>query len=144
MRSYYKYFLEIQTRWNDNDMYGHVNNVVYYSFFDTVINEYQIQYANLRPRNDLKNEYGVYCVSSSCTYLAPLHYPQIVEAGLSVEHIGNTSVVYHVGIFIKGEDDKVTARAYGDFVHVFVDKKTNKKTPVPKGIRKALERIRIE
>lgn len=143
-------------------MYGHVNNMVYYSFFgtfysdclwmfpsmslcaDTVINEYEIKHGNLRPRNDLNNPYGVYCVSSSCTYLAPLHYPQIVEAGLSVERIGNTSVVYHVGIFIKGEDDQITARAYGDFVHVFVDKETNKKTPVPTDIRRALELILID
>eukprot|EP00484_Ammonia_sp_Unknown_P002283 CAMPEP_0197071776 /NCGR_PEP_ID=MMETSP1384-20130603/208859_1 /TAXON_ID=29189 /ORGANISM="Ammonia sp." /LENGTH=78 /DNA_ID=CAMNT_0042510541 /DNA_START=1 /DNA_END=233 /DNA_ORIENTATION=+ len=78
-------------------MYGHVNNVVYYSFFDTIINEFEIKHANLNPSNDLNNEYGVYCVSSSCTYLSPLQYPQIVQAGLCVRKIGQSSVVYHVG-----------------------------------------------
>ena len=97
-------------------MYGHVNNVKYYSYFDTIINEYEIKFGNLRPQNHLNNEYGVFCVSSSCTYLKPLEYPQIVEAGLCIEKIGYSSIVYNVGIFIKGEDDRIPARAFGDFV----------------------------
>ena len=140
-RNYYKYFLDIQTRWNDNDMYGHVNNVIYYSYFDTIINEYEIKFAKLNPRNNLNNEYKVFCVSSSCKYLAPLQYPQIVEAGLCIEKIGYSSIVYNVGIFIKDEDENITARAIGDFVHVFVDQKTNKKTSVPKHLRDALQKI---
>eukprot|EP01083_Nonionella_stella_P100262 282522_1 len=143
-RDHYKYFLEIQTRWNDNDMYGHVNNIVYYSFFDTIINEYQIKYANLRPDSDDNNAFGGYCVSSSCTYLSPLQYPQIVEVGLSVQKIGNSSVVYNVGIFVKGEQDNTIASAYGDFVHVFVDKKTNKKIAIPPSIKHALQNIFVD
>ena len=142
-RKHYKYFLSMQTRWGDNDMYGHVNNVVYYSYFDSIINEYEMKYGDLDPQNDLNNDYGVYCVSASCTYLSPVAFPQTVEAGLSVERIGNSSVRYNVGIFVKDEDTAIAARAYGDFVHVFVDKKTNKPIPVPTAIRKALERILV-
>ena len=122
-------------------MYGHVNNVVYYSFFDTIINEFRIKYANSNPTNHLNNEYGAYCVSSSCTYLASFQYPEIVEAALSIEKIGNSSVVYNVGIFIKDEDENITARAFVDFVHVFVDKKTNKKISIPFDIKNALQSI---
>ena len=125
-------------------MYGHVNNIIYYSYFDTIINEYEIKYAQLNPSNDLKNKYGVYCVSSSCKYLSPIKYPQIVNAGLSVKKIGYSSVVYHIGIFTKDDNQKMTASAYGDFVHVFVEKKTNKKISVPLTIKNALEKILVD
>lgn len=93
-RSYYKYYIPIQTRWMDNDMYGHVNNVQYYSYFDTVINEYLIKYGNLQPNNRNNEDPIGYCVSSNCIYKSAISFPTTIEAGLTVEALKNTSVVY--------------------------------------------------
>jgi len=134
-RSDYSYFHPITTRWADNDIYGHINNVVYYSYFDTVANQYLIEFANFNPIND--SIIG-FVVHSNCTYIKAIAYPNKIEAGLIVKKIGNSSVTYGIGIFKKGER---TACAYGEFVHVFVDKKDNQPTSMPKNIREALQKI---
>lgn len=131
----YSYFHSITTRWADNDIYGHVNNVVYYSYFDTVANQYLIEFANFNPINDAIIGFVVH---SNCTYIKSIAHPNKIEAGLIVKKIGKSSVTYGIGIFKKGER---TACAYGEFVHVFVDKKDNQPTSMPKKIREALQKI---
>ena len=134
-RSDYSYFHSITTRWSDNDIYGHVNNVVYYSYFDTVANQYLIEFADFKP---ISNPIIGVVVHSNCTYIKAIAYPNKIEVGLIVKKIGNSSVTYGIGIFKKGER---TACSYGEFVHVFVDKKDNQPTSMPKKIREALQKI---
>jgi len=136
-RTRYPHFLVIPTRWMDNDVYGHVNNVVYYSYFDTVINEYLIRAGGL----DIEGSpvVGV-CAESTCRYRAPLAFPEPVEAGLRVGHLGRTSVRYEIGLFKEGEDE---AAAQGHFVHVFVDRRAMTPAPIPDNIRAALEKIAV-
>ena len=136
-RAGYPHFLVIPTRWMDNDVYGHVNNVVYYSYFDTVINEYLIRAGGL----DIEGSpvVGV-CAESLCRYRAPLAFPEPVEAGLRVGHLGRTSARYEIGLFKEGEDE---AAAQGHFVHVFVDRRAMTPVPIPAAIRKALEKIAV-
>ncbi len=134
-RSDYKQFYTITTRWMDNDVYGHVNNVTYYSYFDTAVNQYLIEHGKL----DIKNAPIVgYVVNSNCNYLSGIAYPDELEAGIVVNKLGNSSVTYGVGIFKKGEDK---ACAYGDFVHVFVNRAENKSVPIPDTIRLALQKL---
>ena len=135
-RSHYPHFLAIPTRWMDNDVYGHVNNVVYYSYFDTVINEHLIREGGL----DMDHGSVVgYCVESQCRYLAPLAFPEVIDAGLRVAHLGNSSVRYEVALFRQGED---APAALGYFVHVFVAREETKPTAIPPRIRACLERLR--
>ena len=134
-RSDYKHFYPITTRWMDNDVYGHVNNVTYYSYFDTAVNRYLIEYAGL---NILQAPVVGYVVSSSCNYLSGIAYPDEIEAGLCVKKLGNSSVTYGVGIFKKGGSK---ASAYGEFIHVFVNRAENKSVPIPEIIRTALEKL---
>jgi acyl-CoA thioester hydrolase len=131
----YPHFLTIPTRWMDNDIYGHVNNVVYYSYFDTVINEYLIRAGGL----DIHGApvIGV-CAESTCRYLDSFTFPEPVEAGLRVGHLGRRAVRYEIGLFKAGAD---VAAAHGHFVHVFVERATMKAVPIPDGIRAALERL---
>ena len=134
-RDAFPWFSTITTRWMDNDVYHHVNNVVYYSFFDTVIAEF------LRREGGFAFETsGVVglAVESSCRYRRPIAFPQVVHAGLRVAHLGNSSVRYEVGIFA---DDDIDAAADGYFVHVFVARESNRPTPIPSGIRAAMERV---
>lgn len=138
-RNYYKYWIDIKTRWNDNDIYGHVNNVIYYSYFDTIINDYLIKEGELDIQSK-SNAIG-YCVSSNCEFKKSIEYPQIVKAGLSVKKIGNSSVIYNIGIFTNKDKN---ANAYGNFVHVFVDPTTQKKVNIPNKIRSALDKILIK
>jgi acyl-CoA thioester hydrolase len=135
-RGDYPHFLPLQTRWHDNDLYGHVNNVVYYAYFDTVINRYLIDEGGLKL--DSTDPIGV-CVESSCRYLDAVAFPDSLAAGLRVSKLGNSSVRYEIGIFRDGEE---TPRAVGWFVHVFVDHQTRKPVPLPERIRTALERLR--
>ncbi len=136
-RNDYKCFYPITTRWTDNDVYGHVNNVTYYSYFDTVINLYLIEQAGL----DIYNAPVVgYAVHSNCNYLSGIAYPDEIVAGLRVNKIGNKSVTYGVGIFKKG-GDKVCA--YGEFIHAFVNRVENKSVPIPEAVRAALEKLVI-
>jgi acyl-CoA thioester hydrolase len=134
-RARYRYFVPVPTRWMDNDVYGHVNNVVYYAYFDTVINRYLIAEGGLDiARGDV---IGL-CVESQCRYRKPLAFPQDVDAGLRVKKIGRSSVTYEVGIFARGEDE---AAAEGSFVHVFVERQARRSTPIPDALRAALLRI---
>jgi acyl-CoA thioester hydrolase len=130
----YPHVLEIPTRWKDNDVYGHVNNVEYYSYFDTVINRWLIREGGL----DI-HEGGVIglCVESHCEFRAALSFPDTVRAGLRVAHLGRSSVRYEIGLF--GED--ATPAAEGWFVHVFVDRAERRPHDSPAGVRAALERL---
>ncbi len=132
-RGDFPHLLEVQTRWNDNDLYGHVNNVVYYAYFDTIINRYLIDEGGLDI--DRGAAIGV-CVESQCSFKHSIAFPDTLHAGLRVEKLGNSSVQYAVGIF-HGE----VLCALGSFVHVFVNRSTRKPTPIPAPIREALSRI---
>ena len=134
-RDEYAYFSTIKTRWMDNDVYGHVNNVVYYSFFDTVIAEFLYHQGGFRFATS--KVIGL-AVESGCRYRRPLAFPEEVHAGLRVAHLGRSSVRYEVGIFA---DDGASSCADGYFVHVFVERETSRPTPIPDPIRSALARI---
>ncbi len=134
-RGDFPYFRSITTRWMDNDLYGHVNNVVYYSYFDTVIAHYLMEEGGLDP---WRGEVIGYAVESGCRYFRPLAFPDRVEAGLRVARLGNSSVTYAVGIFRNDEEE---ACAAGHFVHVFVDRKSERPVPLPPALRRALARI---
>ena len=135
VRSDYPVYYPLTTRWSDNDIYGHVNNVVYYSYFDTVANRYLIEEGGM----DISDGTIVgYVVNSGCQYLSPITYPESIEAGLRVEKLGNSSVQYGIAIFREGEAEPA---AFGHFVHVFVERAANKSVPIPAPLRTALERI---
>jgi acyl-CoA thioester hydrolase len=133
----YPHRLPIQTRWKDNDVYGHVNNVEYYSFFDTAINAWLIREGGLDiERGDV---IGL-CVESHCEFKAALTFPESIEVGLRVGKLGKSSVRYELGIFrAGGADDEVTAE--GHFVHVFVDRETRRPVPIPDPLRACMERL---
>src|SRR5882757_3859173 len=116
LRDTYRHFQAIPTRWADNDVYGHVNNVVYYSYFDTLVNQYLIQQGALDPITS--NILGL-VVETQCEYFAPLSFPDVVHAGLRVAKVGNSSVRYEIGLFRNEEN---TASAQGYFVHVYVER----------------------
>lgn len=136
-REGYRYFSDITTRWMDNDIYGHVNNVVYYSYFDSVANRYLIEEGGL---NIAQDSIIGFVVASSCEYKSPVAYPELLDAGLRVNRIGNSSVEYGIGIFKKGA---YKASAYGTFTHVFVDRSTDSAVSIPAKIRSALEAVLI-
>lgn len=135
-RSDYQYFCAITTRWMDNDLYGHVNNVTYYSYFDTVANRFLIEEGGLDIHG---GEVIGLVVQSACQYTKPLAYPDALEAGMRVDRLGTSSVQYGIAIFRRGEKE---AAAWGQFTHVFVDRDSNKPVPIPSGIREALAKIR--
>ncbi|MEN7527736.1 thioesterase family protein [Cupriavidus sp. DL-D2] len=134
-RSAYKHFQPITTRWMDNDVYGHVNNVVYYSYFDTVVNTYLIHAGAL----DIEagSTIGL-VIETQCNYFSSLTFPDTVVAGLRVAKLGNTSVRYEVGLF---RGDAEIAAAQGHFVHVYVDRETRRPVALPQPLRQALERL---
>ncbi|WP_326429404.1 thioesterase family protein [Stutzerimonas frequens] len=135
LRRDYKHFQPITTRWHDNDIYGHVNNVVYYGFFDTAVNNYLIQQGGL----DIQDGDIVgFVVSSACDYFASIVYPELIEVGLRVAKLGNSSVQYELAIFREGEQE---ACAAGRFVHVFVERASNRPTAIPPRLRAALEAL---
>ncbi len=135
LRRDYKHFQPITTRWHDNDIYGHVNNVVYYGFFDTAVNNYLIQQGGL----DIQDGDIVgFVVSSACDYFASIAYPDLIEVGLRVAKLGNSSVQYELAIFREGEQE---ACAAGRFVHVFVERASNRPTAIPGRLRAALEAL---
>ncbi len=136
-RSDYRYFAPITTRWSDNDIYGHVNNVIYYSYFDSVANLYLIDVAGLKIHGD---QVVGFVVSSGCNYFAPVAYPEKLEGGLRANKISGSSVEYGVAIFRPGEE---TAVADGFITHVFVDRPSGKPVRIPEAIRSALEKIAI-
>src|SRR5437667_12690914 len=131
-RSYYRRFLAIPTRWMDNDTYGHVNNVVFYAYFDTAVNEHLIREGGLDIRNG--PTIGV-VVETACRFMRPLSFPDIIDAGLRVAKLGNSSVAYDIGLFRHGHDE---AAATGRFVHVWIDRLTRRPTPPTPTIRAAL------
>jgi acyl-CoA thioester hydrolase len=132
-RASYRSFLAIPTRWMDNDAYGHVNNVVYYSYFDTAVNEHLIRTGAL----DMANSAAIgLVVETSCRFHKPLSFPELVDAGLRVAKLGNTSVRYEIGLFKHGEDEPA---ASGHFVHVWVDRASQRPTPLPEAVRQALQ-----
>ena len=135
-RSDFRHFLTVPTRWMDNDQYGHVNNVVYYSYFDTVVNHFLIS------RSVLDVEHGETIgleVETGCRFFRPVSFPDTLQAGLRVEHLGTSSVRYAIGIFTEDEDE---AAAQGHFVHVYVDRATRRPVPLPDALRSVLEGIR--
>jgi acyl-CoA thioester hydrolase len=134
-RSEYPHLLTIPTRWNDNDVYGHVNNVEYYGYFDTVINRWLITEGGLDIHGG--DVIGL-CAESHCTYRAALTFPEDVEAGLRVGDLGSSSVRYEIGLFPAGSDEPA---AEGWFVHVFVDAGTRRPTPIPPPLRECLKRL---
>ncbi len=135
LRAEFLHFRTLPTRWMDNDLYGHVNNVTYYSYFDTVVNRYLIDPGGL----DIHNGHVIgFAVETMCRFHRPFAYPEDVEAGLRVGKLGSSSVRYELGLFGRGEDD---ARADGHFVHVFVDRATQRPAPMPPQLREALARL---
>lgn len=131
----YPYNVTIATRWQDNDAYGHINNVVYYGFFDSAVNRFLIEKGNL----DIHNGQTVaYVVSSQCQYVAPAAYPEDIFVGLRVIKVGRSSVTYGLSVYAGDNKRRV---AHGQFVHVFVDRKTDKAIPIPVNVKAALESI---
>jgi acyl-CoA thioester hydrolase len=131
-RTDYPHFQPITTRWHDNDIYGHVNNVTYYSFFDSAVNGYLIERGGLDIHD---GEVVGFVVSSSCDYFASIAYPDLIEVGVRVRKLGNSSVQYELAVFKAGEAE---ACAAGRFVHVFVDRTSNRPVAIPDGLREAL------
>ncbi|HEX5390617.1 MAG TPA: thioesterase family protein [Burkholderiaceae bacterium] len=132
-RSAYPVFRTIGTRWMDNDVYGHVNNVVYYSWFDTAVNAWLIEQGALDIHS---GEVIGLVIETQCNYFAPLAFPQDVHAGLRVAHIGRSSVRYEVGLF--AADGELCAAA-GHFIHVYVDRATRRPVPLPEKLKLTLE-----
>ncbi|MBS0319808.1 MAG: acyl-CoA thioesterase [Proteobacteria bacterium] len=132
-RADFAHFLAIPTRWMDNDTYGHVNNVVYYAYFDTVVNEHLIRAGGLDIHDGAAM--GV-VVETRCHFRASLAFPEVVDAGLVVRALGRSSVTYAIGLFRAGADD---AAAFGRFVHVWVDRTTRQPVAIPAPVRAALE-----
>ena len=131
-RSAYRAWRTISTRWADNDAYGHVNNVVYYSWFDTAVNAYLIEQGVLDIRDGAV--IGL-VVETQCNYFSPLAFPQTVELGLRVAHCGRSSVRYELGVFAQGQ---AFAAAQGHFVHVYVDAASRQPAPLPSELVRAL------
>ena len=135
-RNAYPHFQSITTRWMDNDAYGHINNVVYYSFFDTAVNRYLIEAGAL----DLQASTVIgLVVETKCSYFTSLAFPQTVDAGLRVAHVGASSVRYEVGLFAAGEP---LSAAAGHFVHVYVDRASNRPVPIPASLLAVLQPLR--
>ncbi|AWI52919.1 thioesterase [Aquabacterium olei] len=136
-RSAYAHFQAITTRWMDNDVYGHVNNVTYYSYFDTAVNRYLIEAGVL----DIHaGEVIGLVIETHCNYFAPLAFPKNVEAGIRVAHIGKSSVRYEIGLFEEGQSG---AAACGHFVHVYVDRVTRRPVPLPEAFVVALRALQV-
>ncbi|MDN5420483.1 MAG: acyl-CoA thioesterase [Pseudomonadales bacterium] len=137
VRDDYRHFQPITTRWHDNDAYGHVNNVTYYSFFDTAVNTYLIEQGGLDIHD---GEVVGFVVSSACDYFASIVFPERIEIGLRVGKLGNSSVQYELAVFKAGEQE---ACAAGRFVHVFVDRASNQPVPIPGMLREAMQGLLV-
>lgn len=134
-REHYRHLTPITTRWHDNDVYGHVNNVVYYSFFDSAVNRLLVREGGL----DIdQGRVIALVVSSACDYQAPVAFPHDIEVGLAVGRLGNTSVHYQLAVFLAGQP---LACATGRFVHVFVDREGRRPVPVPDCLRRVLSEL---
>lgn len=136
-RGHYRVFRTIGTRWMDNDVYGHVNNVVYYSWFDTAVNRLLVVNGVL----DIHHGTTIgLVVETGCRYFEPLTYPETVTAAMRVSHVGNSSVRYEIALFGEGRD---RAAAQGHFVHVYVDRQTRRPAPLPPAWRAVFETITV-
>lgn len=134
-RDQFKFFLDIQTRWADNDIYGHVNNVTYYSYFDTAANALLIQKTGF----DIHQSQSIgLVVDSACSFFQELSFPEIIQVGVAIGKIGNTSLRYELAIFKQCQEQ---ASAQGHFVHVFVDRETRKTVPISESTRDVLEKF---
>ena len=132
-RDSYPVFRDISTRWSDNDVYGHVNNVIYYSWFDTAVNAYLIEQGAL----DIHEGQTIgLVIETQCNYFASLAFPQRVQAGIRVAHLGSSSVRYEVGLFAEGESQSAAA---GHFLHVYVDRQSRRPVALPQALRAALQ-----
>jgi acyl-CoA thioester hydrolase len=137
-RSSYRVFRSIPTRWADNDMYGHVNNVVYYGWFDTAVNALLIERGAL----DIHQGDTIgFVVETQCNYFAPLAFPQTVEAGVRVAHAGSSSVRYEIALFAEGAEK---AAAQGHFVHVYVDRATQRPVKLPPLLKAVVDQLRVQ
>jgi acyl-CoA thioester hydrolase len=134
-RAAFPHFCQIATRWMDNDVYGHVNNVVYYSYFDTAVNQFLIERGVLDIHN---GEVVGFVVDSGCSYFRPIAFPDVVHVGIRVAKLGNSSVRYDIAIY--RNDDSAPA-AVGHFVHVYVERSTNQSVPIPAPVRSVLETL---
>jgi acyl-CoA thioester hydrolase len=132
------FFFDITTRWMDNDMFGHVNNVNYYSYFDTVVNQFLIEQAGFEP---MISEQVGFIVKSSCHYIRSVAYPEKLIGGFRVDRIGNSSVDYSVGIF---RPDENTASALGCLTHVFVDRQSQKPMRIEGKLREAMLSAKVK
>lgn len=136
-RADYRHFQTITTRWMDNDAYGHINNVQYYSFFDTVVNRFLIDRGVL----DIQESSVIgLVVETRCNYFSSAAFPDDIEAGIRVAHLGRSSVRYEVGLFLAGQDHPIAA---GHFVHVYVDRASQRPVDIPEPMRDLLETIRV-
>ncbi|NVM75847.1 acyl-CoA thioester hydrolase [Duganella sp. SG902] len=136
-REQFRHFLTIPTRWMDNDIYGHVNNVVYYSYFDTAVNQFLIEAGVLDIH---QGEVVGFVVDSGCSYFRPVAFPDTVHAGIRVAKLGNSSVRYEIALY--RNHDPLPAAA-GHFVHVYVERASNRAVPVPEAVRKVLAGLAI-
>jgi len=137
-RGAYPHFTPLQTRWMDNDVYGHVNNVTYYSYFDTAVNAYLVEQGAL----DIEHgEVIGLVVETGCQYFAPISFPDELEIGIRVARMGRSSVRYEVGVFKKGDTE---SRAAGHFVHVYVDRAARRPVTLPPALQTALGKIAVE
>ena len=136
-RADYPHFTTIATRWGDNDAYGHVNNVVYYAYFDTAVNQHLIDRGVL----DLAQSTVIgLVVDTSCTFFSSISFPDLVHVGVKVAQLGRSSVQYEIGIFCNDAD---TASAVGRFVHVYVDRASNRPVPIPDAVRDVLQPLTL-
>ena len=136
-RSAFAYFHTIATRWKDNDIFGHVNNVVYYSYFDTAVNAFLIEQGVL----DLQNSSIVGLVAETqCRFHSSMAFPDMVHVGLRLAHLGTSSIRYEIGVF---RNDDALASASGHFVHVYVDRATNRPVPMPLALTRAADLLRV-
>jgi len=136
-RADYRHFQSIPTRWMDNDVYGHVNNVHYYSYFDTAVNQFLIEQGVLDIH---RGEVVGYVVETACSYFLPVAFPDRVDAGIRVAHIGNSSVRYEIGLF---RNDDVQLAAAGSFTHVYVARSAGESVAVPDDIRAVLAALQV-
>lgn len=134
-RQNFKHFSVIPTRWMDNDVYGHVNNVNYYSYFDTAVNKHLIEEGAL---NIQESPVIGLVVETQCNYFASIAFPDTIEAGIRVSKIGNSSVRYEIGLFKEGED---MCAAKGHFIHVYVERVTNKPTSLPEKLKDVVTQL---
>ncbi|KAJ7127145.1 thioesterase [Mycena epipterygia] len=131
----YAYFLSYRTRWSDNDQYSHINNAIYYHFFDSIVNTYLIEKCDLNP---VTSPLIGLVISSYCEFFAPLSFPQVLDLGLRVNKLGTSSVTYEVGVFAEGQDGPA---AVGGYTHVFVERVERRSSPMAVGTREGLTKL---